>query len=170
MMNDQEIRMNVFSMKMLRAVGALAAVWLSVTAASAQTATAKMVSAANTFLSTLSEKQRQSVLYSFDDQQQRARWSNFPTGFIPRGGVSLKDMNPAQRSAAMALVSSALSPKGFEKVQQIMEGDEVLKKTDGTPGPPGGNNGNRPPADNGHPPPPGNGGNRPPMGDGQMFG
>src|SRR5271155_279015 len=78
MMNDQEIRMNVFSMKMLRAVGALAAVWLSVTAASAQTATAKMVSAANTFLSTLSEKQRQSVLYSFDDEQQRARWSNFP--------------------------------------------------------------------------------------------
>jgi len=36
-------------------------------------------------------------------------------------------MNPAQRSAALALVSSALSPRGFEKVQQIMEGDEVLK-------------------------------------------
>src|SRR5271154_4220859 len=170
MMNDQEIRMNVFSMKMLRAVGALAAVWLSVTAASAQTATAKMVSAANTFLSTLSEKQRQSLLYSFDDEQQRARWSNLPTSFVPRGGISLKEMNATQRSAAMALVSSALSPKGFEKVQQIMAGDEVLKRTDSN-GPPGGNNGNRPPGDNeGHRPPPGNGGNRPPSGDSQMFG
>ena len=27
----------------------------------------------------------------------------------------------------MAEVSSALSPRGFEKVQQIMEGDKVLK-------------------------------------------
>jgi hypothetical protein len=46
---------------------------------------------------------------------------------VPRAGLSLKEMNPAQRSAAMALVSSALSPRGFEKVQQIMEGDEVNK-------------------------------------------
>jgi len=36
-------------------------------------------------------------------------------------------MSPAQGKAAMALVSSALSPAGFEKVQQIMEGDEVNK-------------------------------------------
>lgn len=161
---------------MLRGIAAMAAIWLSVTAATAQTATARIVHAANTFLSTLTEKQRESVLYSFDDQQQRARWSNFPTGFIPRGGISLKDMNAAQRAAAMALVSSALSAKGFEKVQQIMEGDEVLKKTDnGVPGPPGpppgGNNGNRPPGDDAsRRPPPGNGGNRPPMGGGQMFG
>ena len=183
MMNDQEMRMNVFSMKMLRAVGALAAVWLSVTAASAQTATAKMVSAANTFLSTLSEKQRQSVLYSFDDEQQRARWSNFPTGFVPRGGISLKEMTPAQRSAAMALVSAALSRKGLEKVEEIMEGDEVLKKDEATNGgrgnngpPPGG--GGPPPGNGGPPPggggpPPGSGANRPPMGGGlssDMFG
>jgi len=161
------------SVRMIRGIGASAAILLSVTAATAQTATVRIVRAANTFLSTLTEKQRQSVLYSFDDDQQRARWSNFPTGFVPRGGISLKEMNSTQRSAAMALVSSALSPRGFEKVQQIMEGDEVLKKTDtgGPPGPPGGNNGDRPPGDNdGHRPPPGNGGNRPPMGDRQMFG
>jgi Protein of unknown function (DUF3500) len=178
-MSDQENTMNVFSMKMLRGAGALAAVWFSVTAATAQTATAKMVSAANTFLSTLSEKQRQSVLYSFDDAQQRARWSNFPTGFVPRGGISLKEMTPAQRSAAMALVSSALSHKGLVKVEEIMEGDEVLKKDEannagrGNNGPPRGGGG--PPPGNGGPPPggggppPGGRGNRPPMG-GDMFG
>jgi len=82
--------MNVFSMRMIRGV-AYAAIWLSVTAAPGETATVK---AANTFLATLNEKQRQSVLYSFDDVQQRARWSNFPTGIVPRGGISLREMTP----------------------------------------------------------------------------
>jgi hypothetical protein len=46
----------------------------------------------------------------------------------------------------MALISSALSKRGFEKVEQIMEGDEVLKnESGGSPGP-------------GGPPPPGRGG------------
>jgi uncharacterized protein DUF3500 len=96
-------------------------------ATSAQTATQKTVSAANNFLSTLDEERRQRVLFAFDDGKQRANWSNLPTTMVPRGGISLKEMNDAQRSAAMALVSSALSQRGFEKVQQIMQGDEVLK-------------------------------------------
>jgi hypothetical protein len=103
-----------------------------------------MVSAANRFLGTLDAKQRQSVLFAFDDGQQRARWSNLPTSMVPRGGISLKEMNAAQRSAAMALVSSALSHKGFVKVEQIMEGDELLKV---------GEMKNRPPRGNGGPPP-----------------
>jgi hypothetical protein len=86
-----------------------------------------MVGAANTFLSALDDKQRHSVLFAFDDDKQRARWSNLPVTMVPRGGVSLKEMNTAQHSAAMALVSSALSPRGFEKVQQIIEGDEMNK-------------------------------------------
>src|SRR6266478_2755393 len=119
--------MNVFSMRTIRGVGALAVICSSVTAAAAQTATSRIVSAANTFLAALDEKQRQSVLFAFDDDKQRANWSNFPTSFVPRAGVSLKELNAAQRSAALALVSSALSRRGFEKVEQIMEGDEVNK-------------------------------------------
>jgi Protein of unknown function (DUF3500) len=148
---------------------------LSLRAAGAQTATSRIVSAANSFLSTLDDKQRQSVLFAFDDEQQRKRWSNLPTGFTPRGGIGLKDMTSAQRSAAMALVSSALSPRGFEKVQQIMEADEVLKTTEGNGGRGGG-----PPGRGGGGPPPnvdgrggGRPGNGPPMGRGgsdQMFG
>ena len=152
--------MNVFSMRAIRGIGLLVLICSLGIAAGAQTATARIVSAANTFLSTLDEKQRQSVMFAFDDEKQRAKWSNFPTGFVPRGGISLKEMNAAQRSAAMALVSSALSPKGFEKVRQIMEGDEVLKTNDN--GPANGNNGNGPPPGSG--PPPGMGGNRPPFG------
>jgi hypothetical protein len=129
------------------------------------TETAQIVRAANSFLATLDAKQRESVLYAFDNEQQRARWSNLPTGFTSRGGISLRQMTPAQRSAAMNLLAVALSKRGYEKVQQIMEGDEVNKKTD--TGPPGaGNRGNRPPPANGGPPPgpPPNGANRPPRG------
>jgi len=115
------------SINTARALRALALILLSVTSAIAQTATTRMVSAAKAFLSTLDAKQRQTVLFAFDDAKQRQRWSNLPTSFVARSGISLKDMNPAQRSATLALVSSALSPRGFEKVQQIIEGDEVLK-------------------------------------------
>jgi Protein of unknown function (DUF3500) len=139
-------------------------------------ATARMVRAANAFLSTLSETERQRVLFPFDDGKQRANWSNLPTTFVPRGGVSLKEMNAAQRSAAMALVASALSKRGFEKVQQIMEGDEMLKRTDHgpggngggpPPGPPPGANGNSS-SQGGNPPASANGPGGPP--NGAMFG
>ena len=123
--------MNVFSMRAIRGAGELAVICWSLAAATAPTATSRMVSAANTFLATLDEKQRQSVLFAVDDEKQRVRWSNLPTSMVPRGGLSLKELNTAQRSAALALVSSALSPRGFEKVQQIIEGDQVLKINEG---------------------------------------
>jgi hypothetical protein len=110
---------------------------LSLGVAAAQTATFRIVSAANKFLSTLNDKQRQSVLFAYDDEQQRKRWSNLPTTMVPRTGISFKEMNAAQSSAAMALVSSTLSQRGFEKVQQIMEGDETLKNNAGNRPQPG---------------------------------
>jgi hypothetical protein len=111
-------------------LASLTLIFFSLSGAMAQTATSRIVSAANSFLSALDAKQRQSVLFAFDDEQQRKRWSNLPTGAVPRNGIDLKDMTPAQRTAAMALVSSALSARGYEKVLQIMEGDEMLKTTD----------------------------------------
>jgi len=126
--------MSDFAMRAIRSVSALALICASLTAASAQTATSKVVRAANAFLSSLDENQRQRALFSFDDQKQRANWSNLPVPFVPRSGVSLKEMNPTQRSAAMALLSSMLSARGFEKVQQIMEGDEVNKTSGAPPG------------------------------------
>ena len=119
--------MNALSMRIVYSILGLALMCLQVNAPLAQTTTSRIVRAANTFLSTLDQNQRQSVLFAFDDEKQRARWSNFPTAMSPRAGLSLKELNPEQRSAALALVSSALSPRGFEKVQQIIEGDEVLK-------------------------------------------
>src|SRR5215831_11594877 len=121
--------MKAFTMSAIRCMSLLAVICSSVTAATAQTATEKIVTAANAFLATLDENQRQKVLFSFGDEKQRANWSNLPVSFVPRGGISLLELNPNQRSAAMALVSSALSPRGFEKVQQIMEVYDVNKNT-----------------------------------------
>jgi len=143
----------------------------------AQTSVAKVTAAANDFLARLDDKQRQSVIYAFDDDDQRRRWSNFPTGFIPRGGISLRSMTAPQRAAAMALLSNVLSARGYEKVQQIMEADEVNKINEekNPSGPPGRRNGapdgrrrNGPPP--GAPPGPPPGAIRGPVSAADMFG
>jgi Protein of unknown function (DUF3500) len=119
----------------------------------AQSKTGEIVNAADKFLATLSTEQRQKVLYAFDDAQQRVRWSNFPTGFIPRGGISLKQMSAPQREAAMKLLATVLSPMGLEKVNEIRQADDDFKANGSRRGPGGGG---RPPG-----PPPG-GQNGPP--------
>lgn len=110
-------------------------------------ATARIVGAANTFLSTLDPKQRSAVLFAFDDAEQRKRWSNFPTGFVPRGGINLNGMTETQRTAAMNLLATVLSPMGLEKVNEIRLADDDFKVNGSKRGPRGGG-----------PPPPGAGG------------
>jgi len=114
-------------MKAKRAIGISAWILLQAAAAAPETATSRIVSSANTFLATLDAKQRQNVLFAFNDEQQRARWSNLPVSFVRRAGLKMGELSASQRSAALALVSAALSRRGFEKVQQIMEADEVNK-------------------------------------------
>ena len=111
----------------VRAFTMLAVICLLASGAAAQSATSKIVSAANGFLSSLDEKQRKSVLFAFDDAEQRVRWSNLPVRAVRRAGMNLGEMSAPQRSAALALLSAALSPRGFEKVQEIMDSDESLK-------------------------------------------
>jgi Protein of unknown function (DUF3500) len=93
----------------------------------AQTPATRVVSAANAFLATLDQRQKDSVLFALTDEAQRKRWSNLPVGIVTRGGLSMGALSAQQRAAALALLSSALSKRGYEKVQQIVEADEVLK-------------------------------------------
>jgi len=115
-------------MRSARPWSACALILLSLSAASGQTVSSRIASSANAFLSTLDQKQRQSVQFAFDDAQQRTRWSNLPTRMVPRAGLSMGELTAAQRSAALALVAAVLSKRGLEKVQQIMEADGVLKR------------------------------------------
>jgi hypothetical protein len=122
--------MKVFLMTAVRSVCAFASICLAVHAAMAQTTTSRIVGAANNFLATLDSTQQRNVLFAFDDEKQRVRWSNLPNSIFPRAGLSLGQLNAAQRSAALTLLSSALSGHGLQKVQEIMEGDEVLKASE----------------------------------------
>lgn len=104
--------------------------------------TQEIAAAAKKFLATLDDSQRGRVVYDFKDDAQRRRWSNLPTSFVKRGGLRLGDLAPPQREAAMAVVAAALSPQGYQKVKEIMEGDDMLKKNDrGGRGGPGGGRG-----------------------------
>ena len=168
-------------MKLLLAPASAVAFSLPLAAAGAQqkSTTDEVVRAADRFLGTLSDEQRQKVMYAFDDATQRARWSNFPTGFIPRGGISLKQMSVPQQEAAMNLLGTVLSPMGLEKVNEIRQADDVFKANGSKRGPRGGQRPpGPPPGGQGGPPPqfggrgsggPGGPGGRPPGG-GDMFG
>ena len=93
--------------------------------------TARVVRAANALLATLDEAQRRTVVYAFNDETQRQRWSNLPTAMVPRGGIRLREMTSAQRESVTALLSVVLSARGLEKVEQIMQADEVNKRGSG---------------------------------------
>jgi Protein of unknown function (DUF3500) len=98
---------------------------------------ARIVNAADTFLSSLDATQRLSVMYDFNDNEQRARWSNFPTGVVPRGGMSFRQMSAPQREAAIKLLAIVLSPMGLEKVEQIRQADDDFKANGSKRGPGG---------------------------------
>jgi hypothetical protein len=93
--------------------------------------TAEVAAATKKFLVTLDDAQRDKVVFDFKDDAQRKRWSNLPTGAVRRGGLRMGDLTKPQRDAAMAVVAAALSPQGYEKVQQIVEADELLKTSGG---------------------------------------
>src|SRR5690348_11621974 len=106
-----------------------------------QATTDRVVAAANVFLQTLSAPQRAAGTFAFDAPEKHNGWSNLPSGIFQRKGVRLGDLNPQQLAAAMAVVQAALSKEGYQKVTDIMNGDEVLKgegggRTGGRQGPP----------------------------------
>ena len=92
---------------------------------------AKVVEAAEALLLELSEDQRDQLLFSFADDQQRRRWSNLPTGHFLRGGLRMGDLNERQREAVRLLLKATLSERGFQQVVDNMNGDEVLKGRQG---------------------------------------
>jgi len=79
--------------------------------------------AAERFIATLTTVQLIRTMYPTDDVQWR-KWMN--QHFYPRQGVSLGEMNDAQREAAFALMQASLSAKGFELTRNIMRLNETL--------------------------------------------
>jgi hypothetical protein len=95
---------------------------LVLAAATAQTATSGIVNAANTLLSTPDDKPRQRVLFAFSDEKQRS--------------IGWCQPQRIEYGAAFCCPSFGFvrtqPHRGFEKVQQIMEGDEANQIKQGT--------------------------------------
>ncbi|MFD6952634.1 hypothetical protein A6A08_06035 [Nocardiopsis sp. TSRI0078] len=83
-------------------------------------------SAAEAFMATLSDEQREQLLYSYDDESKTTSWSNFPVTFVDRAGLNLEDLDEEQRAAAMKVLEALLSEEGYETATGIMGGDEFL--------------------------------------------
>lgn len=79
--------------------------------------TAPVLSAAQALLISLTDVQRQAISFPVDDKEWRT-WSNMHR--TPRQGVSLAEMNAAQREAAYQLLRQSLSAKGYQTSQDIM--------------------------------------------------
>jgi hypothetical protein len=82
----------------------------------------ELTDAAVRFLNSLSPSLRAKALLPFE-AEERFNWHYIPRA---RKGVSFKDMTPEQRSAALTLVRSALSAKGYEKTTAIIALETIL--------------------------------------------
>lgn len=98
-------------------------------------ATPAIVTAAQAFLASLSAEQQAQVLYDWDDDTQRANWSNLPEGGVQHGGLAWGDLSEAQRAALTDLLGAALSPDGVQMVLDQMAADDTLDNSGngGTP-------------------------------------
>jgi len=87
--------------------------------------TVSAVAAANAFLDALDAGKREKVLYEYGSAK-KPNWSNLPVTFVPRNGVRLGDLTKEQRAQAMGVVASVLSKDGYQKVLDIIDGDQKL--------------------------------------------
>ena len=85
--------------------------------------TKPLISAADTFIATLTDAQKQDTLYPIDNLEWR-RWANM--SIYKRHGVSFDAMSDAQKTAAWDLLDSALSNKGVTLARDIMHLNETL--------------------------------------------
>ncbi|MCB1203973.1 MAG: DUF3500 domain-containing protein [Verrucomicrobiae bacterium] len=89
---------------------------------------AEMAEAAKVLLASLTDDQKAKMLYQLTDEE-RENWHFIPKPFEGegmRGGLTLKDMRPDQRHLAYALLSTALSHRGFTTALEIMSLEQVL--------------------------------------------
>ena len=89
------------------------------------TPASRAVAAATKFLDALDETSRAKALLEFDSKK-RSGWSNLPVTMVPRNGVRMGDLTPAQRDAALDLLKAVLSKEGAQKAVDIMNADQTL--------------------------------------------
>lgn len=92
---------------------------------------AKMVTAANRLLDSLSAEQKAKAVFAYDDKE-RTNWN-----FVPlqdndkkptRKGLRLEELTAQQKEAALALLQSGTSAEGYTKATTIMSLESILSE------------------------------------------
>jgi hypothetical protein len=83
-----------------------------------------MATSAKAFLESLTPDQRTSATCDFDDAR-RISWHYVP--LEKRKGISLEDMDSAQRELAMNVLKTATSETGYEKAAITMQLDAIIR-------------------------------------------
>jgi hypothetical protein len=102
---------------------------LATTPLTALASTAEMTTAAQKFLAALDPAQRAQAVFSLT-APEREKWFFTP---VPRDGLTLKAMTPAQHDLALALLRSGLSARGAARVEAITTLENVLREMEKDP-------------------------------------
>jgi hypothetical protein len=99
-----------------------------------ETTGGKMKSAADAFLASLTPPLKKKTSFGFDDPH-RTKWYFTPQQdkqkHFTRKGVRLEEMTAEQKKAAMALLKSGLSAKGYEQATTIIGLEALLGELEG---------------------------------------
>jgi hypothetical protein len=99
-----------------------------------ETTGGKMKTAADAYLASLTPELKKKTTFGFDDPQ-RTKWFFTPQQdkekHFTRKGVRLEEMTLEQKKAAMALLQSGLSKKGYEQATTIVGLENLLKELEG---------------------------------------
>jgi Protein of unknown function (DUF3500) len=116
---------------LLTLLAVVALVGIAYVGQSTEPAGSKMATAAQNFLDTLKEDQKERAAFKFDDKE-RTNWYFTPRQTSDkkptRKGLSLQDMTEAQRKAALELVRAGTSPDGYTKATTIMSLESILRE------------------------------------------
>jgi hypothetical protein len=97
----------------------------------------KMQAAATKFLASLSPELKQKAAFAFDDPH-RMKWYFTPQQDkdkkATRRGLRLEEMNADQKAAAMGLLKTGLSARGFEQATTILSLEGLLAELEGPKG------------------------------------
>ncbi len=87
--------------------------------------TASLAEAGAAFLAALNDIHLSRAHFPIDDPEWR-NWSNVDVGIFARHGVSLEEMDAAQKAAAWNLLRVSLSAQGLKTTQDIMKTEQTL--------------------------------------------
>ena len=90
-----------------------------------------MTAAAQAFMAVLTPEQKAKATFALDDPE-RQNWFYTP---VPRKGITIKDLEPAQRQLANVLLASGLAQQGLLKVATVMSLELILREIEKGSGP-----------------------------------